>query len=309
MGKIYKIINKINNKQYVGKTTQTLEERYLGHIKCAKNKVNRYLYDAMNKYGYDNFSIQLIEECDDSILNDREIFWIAELNTYWLNGCGYNMTFGGDGGDTWLALSEESKEEKINKIRTKNTGKKRTAEQRKNMSIRYQELGKEHFRHKTQPTAEQLHEKAIKAGEKLKAKVDLDALLQEIQYSGLTGKQIAQNFNISTVTLTAICKRDFGKTLKQLRKVKTKYKTGHKVNIKDYEAYCNIHKASACRGENSPVYIDVDIDKVVQLIKDNYKIDQISDILKVSKHAIRSRCKEKLGCNFQELKKYVKQSR
>ena len=126
MGFIYKIVNNVNNKLYVGKTTQTIEKRFKDHIKNAKNKVNRYLYDAMNKYGYENFHTELIEECDDSILSSREIFWIKELNTFWLNGFGYNMTIGGDGGDTWSALSDESKEVAINKVKNKNTGKKRT---------------------------------------------------------------------------------------------------------------------------------------------------------------------------------------
>lgn len=126
MGFIYKIVNNVNNKLYVGKTTQTIEKRFKEHIKNAKNKVNRYLYDAMNKYGYENFHAELIEECDDTILSDREIFWIKELNTFWLNGFGYNMTIGGDGGDTWSALSDESKEVAINKVKNKNIGKKRT---------------------------------------------------------------------------------------------------------------------------------------------------------------------------------------
>ena len=309
MGFIYKIVNNVNNKLYVGKTTQTIEKRFKEHIKNAKNKVNRYLYDAMNKYGYENFHAELIEECDDTILSDREIFWIKELNTFWLNGFGYNMTIGGDGGDTWSALSDESKEVAINKVKNKNIGKKRTDQQRKTMSIRYHELGKEHFKHKKTLTTEQLHEKAIKAGQKLKAKVDLNSLLYEIQYSGLSGQKIAERFNISDTTLGAICKREFGKTLKQLRKVKTEYKTGQKANIKDYESYCKIHKELALRGPKSPVYIDVDINKVISLVKDGYKIDEISDILNVSKHAIRCRCEEKLGFNFQELKKYVKQFR
>lgn len=50
----------------------------------------------MNKYGIENFMIELLEEVsDESILSEREIYWIQELKTY---GCtGYNATKGGDG--------------------------------------------------------------------------------------------------------------------------------------------------------------------------------------------------------------------
>ena len=49
MGYIYKILNLSNNKVYIGKTTKSLEYRFNQHLKCAKNHVNRYLYDAKHK--------------------------------------------------------------------------------------------------------------------------------------------------------------------------------------------------------------------------------------------------------------------
>ena len=52
MGFIYKITNEINNKIYIGQTKKTIEERFAAHIQKAKNHTNRYLYDAMNYYGY-----------------------------------------------------------------------------------------------------------------------------------------------------------------------------------------------------------------------------------------------------------------
>ena len=95
---IYCITNVINNKRYVGKTTQSIEERFKEHckdsqrIRCEK----RPLYDAMNKYGIENFIIECLEEIEDeSTLSDREIYWINELGTYGKNG--YNATKGVDG--------------------------------------------------------------------------------------------------------------------------------------------------------------------------------------------------------------------
>lgn len=48
----------------------------------------------MNKYGIEHFSIKLLEECDISILEQKEQYWINQLNTYHY---GYNATLGGDG--------------------------------------------------------------------------------------------------------------------------------------------------------------------------------------------------------------------
>lgn len=56
----------------------------------------RPLYDAMNKYGIDNFKVEEIEYIEDnSKLSEREIYWIQELQTYGRQG--YNASKGGDG--------------------------------------------------------------------------------------------------------------------------------------------------------------------------------------------------------------------
>ena len=48
----------------------------------------------MRKYGKDNFLIELIEECPNEMLNDKEIYWISYYNSYYN---GYNASLGGDG--------------------------------------------------------------------------------------------------------------------------------------------------------------------------------------------------------------------
>lgn len=90
-GIIYKITNKVNGKSYIGQTRYTLEFRWRQHI---NKKDNTYFHNAIRKYGKDNFSIELLEECDISKLNEREIFYIAKFNTF---KEGYNLTIGGDG--------------------------------------------------------------------------------------------------------------------------------------------------------------------------------------------------------------------
>ena len=98
MGYIYCITNIINNKRYVGKTTNTIEERWKEHCQDFKKErcEKRPLYDAFNKYGIENFKIEYLEEVqDDDLLSEKEIYWIKELGTY--GSKGYNATKGGDG--------------------------------------------------------------------------------------------------------------------------------------------------------------------------------------------------------------------
>lgn len=93
MGYIYKIINNINGKVYVGQTARSVQIRWYEHC---KNSIffNTHLYKAMRKYGLDNFSICTLEECTNEQLNEREIYWI---NYYDSMKQGYNETLGGEG--------------------------------------------------------------------------------------------------------------------------------------------------------------------------------------------------------------------
>ena len=95
MGFIYLITNKLNNKQYVGKTEYTIIDRWKEHKKNYKSlRDNMPIHKAMFKYGEGYFEICQLEECDNSLLNEREKYWIKYYNTYYN---GYNATLGGDG--------------------------------------------------------------------------------------------------------------------------------------------------------------------------------------------------------------------
>lgn len=94
MSYIYKIVNDINDKVYIGKTEFSIEKRFKEHCHdCfCRDKEKRPLYSAMKKYGIEHFHIILIEETDNPI--EREIYWIEKYNSY---KNGYNATIGGDG--------------------------------------------------------------------------------------------------------------------------------------------------------------------------------------------------------------------
>lgn len=95
-GYIYKIVNDINDKVYVGKTLSSIEKRFHEHCKDSKDlyKENRPLYKAMNKYGIEHFSIQEIEQVSINDLSQREQYWINQYDSY---HNGYNATLGGEG--------------------------------------------------------------------------------------------------------------------------------------------------------------------------------------------------------------------
>ena len=74
---IYKITNKQNQMCYVGQAVN-VAERWKQHIKRAigaEPMTNNKLYPAMKKFGVKNFTFELIEECTQDKLNQREDYW------------------------------------------------------------------------------------------------------------------------------------------------------------------------------------------------------------------------------------------
>lgn len=101
---IYKFENKLNGKVYIGQSVD-IEVRYHKHKFGYNNKnqpteYNSAFYKALRKYGWDNFSFCVLEECSSDKLNEREIYYIKKYNSYTRakNSNGYNMTLGGDTG-------------------------------------------------------------------------------------------------------------------------------------------------------------------------------------------------------------------
>lgn len=106
-GYIYKITNSINGKVYIGQTIQSVKDRWYRHCsnaKClSKQEKDMHIKRAILKYGKENFSVEILEECEEKLLNARERYYICYYNSY---ENGYNSTPGGQDGVKPLQTSE-----------------------------------------------------------------------------------------------------------------------------------------------------------------------------------------------------------
>ena len=127
MAQIYIITNLLNNKQYIGVTNNSLQERWKSHLYD-----NNVISKAIRKYGKEHFSIEAIHECNTmDEAYSLEPKFIIEHNTKYPTG--YNVSTGGRGSQVgkrkstpehvkqkiresikknpwWLKASEEQKE-------------------------------------------------------------------------------------------------------------------------------------------------------------------------------------------------------
>ena len=107
---VYKTTNKINGKFYIGQhKTAYIEDEYIGSGSLLKR--------AIKKYGIENFETEVLELCQSKeSLNEKEIYWIDKLNATNKN-IAYNISKGGDGGDTFTLNPNKAKI--VEKLKTK----------------------------------------------------------------------------------------------------------------------------------------------------------------------------------------------
>ena len=107
-GSIYKIVFP-NGKHYIGLTTTSLEQRTKEHKTTAKSGDAKCIYNAIRKYGMVD-TLELIEiDTADTVeeLCEKEIGYIIEYNSYYMNENGYNMTYGGEGTNGYVYTEED----------------------------------------------------------------------------------------------------------------------------------------------------------------------------------------------------------
>lgn len=122
---IYIIQNNANRKIYVGQSVDCAG-RWNFHKSQLRNNShhNEYLQRSFNKFGEENFSHRIVEECPAERLDEREIYWINYYRSY-INDYGYNAELGGNRNKTFsdatkAKMSNSAKEwMKSNKRNTK----------------------------------------------------------------------------------------------------------------------------------------------------------------------------------------------
>ena len=147
-GYIYKIVFP-NGKHYIGLTTTSLEQRTKEHKKCAKSGNTKIMYKALRKYDMiDTLELIEIDTADtEEELCEKEIGYILIYNSYYMNGNGYNMTYGGDGTTGYVYTEEDRQKqsEKMKKYYEENPeAGKEYGEKMKKYYEEHPEAGKEH---------------------------------------------------------------------------------------------------------------------------------------------------------------------
>lgn len=97
MGYIYKITNTVNNKSYIGVTSEMVaQSRWKGHIRAInRGKGCPALGAAIKKHGIKVFTFAILIICFDSDIYKFEPEYIKKYNTLVPNG--YNISAGGRG--------------------------------------------------------------------------------------------------------------------------------------------------------------------------------------------------------------------
>lgn len=134
-GYIYMTTNVLNGKRYIGHHRATkFETQYKGS--------GAILIKAFNKYGFENFSVELIEECysEEKLLN-REQYWIEFYNAV-DDPMFYNRCDGGIGSKGFYNCLSDEEKELFKKKCDKWTGRKHTDEEKE--KIRQKAIGRKY---------------------------------------------------------------------------------------------------------------------------------------------------------------------
>ena len=153
---IYLITNNVNQKKYVG-VTYDFAGRMRGHKGCYSDS---YLSRAILKYGWDNFSKEVIFQSldKDFAYKEAESLFIKEYSTKDPQ-FGYNLTDGGEGSPGYIVSNATREKQRLakvgkrlsedhkSKISIGNTGKKFSDETKNKISERLK--GNKNFSGKT----------------------------------------------------------------------------------------------------------------------------------------------------------------
>lgn len=194
---IYKITNNINGKVYIG-LTDSFNRRMTQHSSVSGSPSSdgyfNYFYRAVRKYGWDNFTKEILEEnLSREEANIKETFYI---NKYQSNEpeCGYNLTEGGENARTHSELSLDDVEQIYELIKTTSLSLKNIA-QKFNVSsttISYINTGKAWINAKNSYPLRECN----KTKENILQQIAEDLVLKE-----LTMADIAKKYGVAKTTV------------------------------------------------------------------------------------------------------------
>lgn len=150
VGYIYVYVNKLDGKKYVGQTID-IKQRHNAHL----YKKTKSLFDnTLQKLGMSCFELHILEvfccsneKIQKQRLDEREIFWIKKLKTYWYDfpELGYNLN---KGGSSKIGYRKPGAKIYVADFSTKEEFEKARYQIRKEEIKNYRETHKEYFRQK-----------------------------------------------------------------------------------------------------------------------------------------------------------------
>ena len=208
MGWIYQIKNLVNNKIYIGQTTQhNVATRWAEHIKSITSDKDSYLIRAFRYHGLENFIFNVIIEISDDQLDKAETEEILKKNS--LSPNGYNIREGGSRGKHSQESIDKIRESHIGKthtdetkekLRQLNLGKKKTIETKE--KNRQSMLGKPKTRESIEKSAKA--RTGLKRSDDVKEKISSSRQIEVEQWS-IEGKYIQTYPSIKKATIETGC--------------------------------------------------------------------------------------------------------
>lgn len=180
---IYQIKNKVNGKSYIGSSTR-LNKRWKRHLTDLKCNVHHSLalQRAFHKYGSDNFEFNILENCEETLLLEREQYYLDSLKPE------YNIcTVAGN------CLGVKQSEETIKKRKLSN-------------SKYWDSIGRKHkdklriIRKQNALTKQQKEQKNLKIIEDLKSGIRQDTIAEKYNLSPSVITQLKKKYNIEVET-------------------------------------------------------------------------------------------------------------
>lgn len=256
---IYKATNNINGKIYVGQTTLSLEERKKYH-KISSKTQDTYFYRAIRKYGWENFSWEIIDETakTEDELDMLEEHYIALFDCFDNKEVGYNCQ---SGGKRFRITEEERKNRSERAKGSKNPmyqkyphkGKKFSQEHKDRISKSL--IGREH------PTTKGGNNPSAKKIINITTNTIYDCIRDANKALGLKEKSHSIQDSIKNNTLCCNCKFDFYDETKDYSKENTEFNPSNKSRkrIIDDEGniYTSIAKAAEAYGCSRKVVREV----------------------------------------------------